>query len=390
MSHVMMKKSLAKALMDSGIHDISPEHVQRFGLGGVVDSIFGGGGGSSAKSNYTPPPIVKQDFLPQIQTQQNNQAQTYGQQQSLANTLLSQSNGTGGLSPAQNQLNQQTGNNVANQAALMAGQRGASANVGAIARLAAQQGANTQQQSVGQAATLEAQERLAAQTALQNQYAQMANQSLQGEQIQQTGQAAQNNAINAGELGTDKINSDAELENQKSSNGITGGFLNSLGSALPMISKGVGGLFSGGGSSLLAGGAGDAAVGGAGGLGAAIEGLGPAAVALAYDGGEIPKKSFSRALLDGGAVPGQAKVEGNSVKNDTEPTMLSPGEVVLPRSVTQSPNASQKAAEFMKHIQDDDTYNAKKDDYGSVISARKSLKDRVAALEKCMGGKIGA
>jgi hypothetical protein len=39
----------------------------------------------------------------------------------------------------------------------------------------------------------------------------------------------------------------------------------------------------------------------------------------------------------GGHVPGKAKVMGNSKLNDTVPAMLSPGEVVLPRTVVQNP-----------------------------------------------------
>lgn len=74
------------------------------------------------------------------------------QQQAVAN-------GTG-PNPAQAMLNQATGQNVANQAALMAGQRGAGANVGLMARQAAQQGAATQQQAAGQAATMQAQQQL--------------------------------------------------------------------------------------------------------------------------------------------------------------------------------------------------------------------------------------
>jgi hypothetical protein len=81
------------------------------------------------------------------------QANTAAQYQNIAN-------GTG-PNPAQAALNQSTGQNVANQAALMAGQRGAGANVGLLARQAAQQGAATQQQAVGQAATLQAQQQLA-------------------------------------------------------------------------------------------------------------------------------------------------------------------------------------------------------------------------------------
>src|ERR1700679_261280 len=66
-----------------------------------------------------------------------NQSQVYGQLQGVAN-------GTG-PNPAQAQLAQATGANTANQAALMAGQRGSAANVGLLARQAAQQGAANQQ-----------------------------------------------------------------------------------------------------------------------------------------------------------------------------------------------------------------------------------------------------
>jgi hypothetical protein len=40
-------------------------------------------------------------------------------------------------------------------------------------------------------------------------------------------------------------------------------------------------------------------------------------------------------MYDGGQVPGQAQVPGDHPANDTVPTMLSPGEVVVPRTVAQ-------------------------------------------------------
>jgi hypothetical protein len=57
-------------------------------------------------------------------------------------------------------LSQATGANTANQAALMAGQRGSGANAGLMARQAAQQGAANQQNSAGQAATMQANQSL--------------------------------------------------------------------------------------------------------------------------------------------------------------------------------------------------------------------------------------
>lgn len=81
-----------------------------------------------------------------------NQSQVYNQFQNVASGA--------GPNPAQAMLNQATGANVANQASLMAGQRGAGSNVGLIARQAAQQGAQAQQQAAGQAATMQANQSL--------------------------------------------------------------------------------------------------------------------------------------------------------------------------------------------------------------------------------------
>lgn len=363
MSHVVMKKNLAKMLMDSSMHDVKDEHLQHFGLGGLVSSILGGGGSSSA--NYKPPPIIKQDFLPQIKNLQGEQSNVYGQQQSLANTLLNQSMGQG-PNPAQMQLAQNTGTNIENQAALMAGQRGASANPGAIARLAAREGGAIQQNATGQGATLQAQQELAAQEALQKQQATMANQALTGEQIQQGGQANQNTAINAGVLGANQLNAQAQAANASNSNALLGGLLQAGGTALGTMFGGpVGGAVAG---SLFSSKHGDTAQ-----------------ASPEYEGGEIPATSFSKHLLNGGAVEGKAKVDGDSLKNDTVPTMLSPGEVVLPRSVTQSANPEAKALEFMRHLDEEKKGNSK--GYGKVLDAKKTLKDRIEHLETlCMGG----
>lgn len=97
---------------------------------------------------------AQQALLQALQNQQGvqNQSQVYNQ---LQNVAAGQ-----GPNPAQAMLNQSTGQNVSNQAALMAGQRGAASNVGLMARQAAQQGANLQQQAVGQGSTMQAQQAL--------------------------------------------------------------------------------------------------------------------------------------------------------------------------------------------------------------------------------------
>ncbi len=133
----------------------------------------------------------QQALLQALQAQNGlgNQSQVYGQLQGVA---------SGAVNPAQAQFAQNTQQNVANQAALMAGQRGANANVGLIARQAAQQGAGIQQQAVGQEAAQQAQNQIAA----MGQAGQLAT-TQAGQQIGQTNantqaqQAEQQSLLNA-------------------------------------------------------------------------------------------------------------------------------------------------------------------------------------------------
>ena len=50
------------------------------------------------------------------------------------------------------------------------------------------------------------------------------------------------------------------------------------------------------------------------------------------EGGMVEESDYKK----GGIVPGKAKMEGDSIKNDIVPAMLSPGELVVPRSKTPS------------------------------------------------------
>lgn len=68
-------------------------------------------------------------------------------------------------------------------------------------------------------------------------------------------------------------------------------------------------------------------------------------------GAGIKKMAMGMARAsDGGKVLGQAKVSGDSLKNDEVPAMLSPGEVVIPRSVIQSDDPVNNAAKFVAAI----------------------------------------
>lgn len=52
----------------------------------------------------------------------------------------------------------------------------------------------------------------------------------------------------------------------------------------------------------------------------------------------------------GGPVPGYAQ-GGDSKRNDTVPAMLSPGEIVIPRSITMAPNAGELSRMFVEEVQ---------------------------------------
>jgi hypothetical protein len=71
-------------------------------------------------------------------------------------------------------------------------------------------------------------------------------------------------------------------------------------------------------------------------------------IARAKAGAEgIAGASGSALMSDGGKVPGKAQVFGDDERNDTVPAMLSPGEIVVPRSMANNPEA---AAEFARAV----------------------------------------
>lgn len=86
----------------------------------------------------------------------------------------------------------------------------------------------------------------------------------------------------------------------------------------------------------------------------------------------------------GGQVPGKAKAKGDNYKNDTVPAMLSPGEIVLPRSVAQSDNAAEKAKAFVEEIKKS---KKGKPDFESLMRYQSALNERLARLEKMLGGR---
>lgn len=212
-----------------------------------------------------------------------------------------------GPNPALDQLHQTTGQNIQNQAALMASQRGAAANPGMIARMAAQQGGALNQQAAGQAATLGSQQRLAQQGLFGDIAGTMAGNQINATRtglegaLQNQGQMMGGlNAANQARMGVDSANKQ-----------LLGGVL-------------------GGAASMLTGMA---------------------------NGGEVQPRQLNlnigahmMNMMSGGHVPGKATVAGDSPQNDTVPAMLSPGEVVIPRSVMNEKDPAAGAHKFVSAI----------------------------------------
>lgn len=176
-------------------------------------------------------------LAPQAQVGVNQQAQ-------LAQMYHNQAMGLG-PNVATNELNQATGQNTQNQAALMASQRGVSANPGMIARQAAMQGAANQQQAAGQAATLQAQQQIAAQDNLArlsaNQIGQAGqsitgqSQATQGEQnILQNANTAENNANVGMQSNINTTNAQTASANANGIGGLIGGGISAIGSIFGM------------------------------------------------------------------------------------------------------------------------------------------------------------
>lgn len=227
---------------------------------GFIGSMLGAGKGSDFVAQGSAPAITSPVNQGQIDTAYNQTQTALKSQEDLLNALAPQ--GTQGMAsqlqlgnqlndqaqgrgpnPAQAQLAQNTSQNVANQASLMAGQRGAGANPAMFARLAAQQGSNIQQNSVGQAATLGAQQQLAAQQQLQQLAATQLgqqqgavtgyNQAAQSEQQNLLNAQSATNMASAGVAANiNNTNSATQIQNSKAQQGIFGGLLGGAGGIL--------------------------------------------------------------------------------------------------------------------------------------------------------------
>lgn len=312
--------------------------------------------------------LAQQEGLTSTLTGQANQGANT--QNNLTDLLTQRANGAG-PNPAQAQLNQNTGQNIQQQAALMAGQRGAGANAGLIARQNAQQGAATQQNSVGQAATMNANQQIAAQNQLQNLASTQVGQgqggvsaltgasnaftgAQQGEQgILQNANTAANNAAVTMQSNINNVNSGVATGNQAQNNTILNDVGKGISSAASFIGGPGGSKYKGGEVKLADGGfvsqyfsepSKKMASGGA--VKRIAAEVSPGEVYLSP--GQVKEVlKGANPMKIGHHVPGKAKVKNDSLKNDTVPADLEEGGVVIPRHITTHKMAPEKAAAFV-------------------------------------------
>lgn len=389
---------------------------------GITGVLFGNPSQYQAQNANLINPATQQQGEQAFNQQMQLSNQLNGQNPQALQAQLQALQGLQGLAsgtgpnPALNQLQQTTGQNVSQQAALMAGQRGSSSNPALMARQIAQQGAATQQQGAGQAATLAAQQQLAGIQGLGGQASNMLNQSFGANQGVLSAVNAQNQANLTNQGNVNNVNATVAAGNQSKNGGIFGGigglFGASEGGRVPHYDLGgdVTGSMSGGQPNLgvdmsmpampagptgsfaanhllsdnepetvgygtlqaenngfmdkmlgrLQQKKGKNALGNIAGLIAMLSQGGqvnhvpamisPDEVVLSHDEAATPElaaRNAARKTQAGDKVPGQARVSGDSEKNDTVPASLEEGGIVVKRSAAKDPK---KAAAFARAV----------------------------------------
>lgn len=228
-----------------------------------------------------------------------------------------------GPNPAQLQFQDNTQTNIANAQGLIASQRGL--NPALAARMGANAASSANQKAALGSALLQQQQQLAATSNLANIYGQMQQANLSHLGI------ANDMTQNA-----NKLNAGVSMGNQEMAGKIVGTIANGASSAAGFGAK----------------------------------------------PGQTPTAAFR-----GGKIGGKAPVPGDSSQNDIVPAMLSPGEIVIPRSQATDPD---KAKTFIDHLMKEQKKEKKYQEieYGDVIKIRREMAEmekRFGRLEKKVG-----
>lgn len=259
------------------------------------------------------------------------------QQTQLAQALSAQSRGEG-PNLATEQMNQGLNTAMQQQAGAISSQKGI--NPALAARMAAEGGAKMQQGVASNAAQIRAQQQLGA----QQQLAGVLQQQRQGNMGQAMGtaeaesrrmmglgqlQQGQNQLQVQNNLGTQGINAGIEQSNTAGRNQALGAGIKAWGDSSAAFMGSMGGMMGG-----------------------------------AAHGGEATVD-----FTDGGHVGGEARVAGDSPENDTVHAMLSPGEIVLPRTIAGD---GDKAKAFVEALT---KHHGQGGGYGRVIAAKRKAQN---------------
>jgi len=255
-----------------------------------------------------------------------------------------------GPSLAQGQLQMATDQNINQAMALGAAQQGQGLGYASALRGIADQSAAARQQAAAQSALIRNQEQM---QAMQGQASLLGG--MRGQDLGQTGMQQQGNQF------YDALKAQASQAN--ANHGVVPALLQAGGSLLGM------GLGRGGGtqsSGLVA----DS------GYGPTQYGSNPVMSDGSGFRGSAPQPGDWTAgnvahASRGGQVPGYAR-GGDAFRNDTVPAMLSPGEIVIPRSITMAPNAGELSRMFVEMVQQHRAKLPASEEHPALRSMRKA------------------
>lgn len=117
---------------------------------------------------------------------------------------------------------------------------------------------------------------------------------------------------------------------------------------------------------------------------------GKVGAAIATGGASTAKDAIKGATEEltgkarGGRIDGHAMVKGDHPANDTVPALLSPGEIVIPRSIAQAKDAPEKAAAFVAALQ---KAEAKPLSRSTAAKRIAELEAELAAMKAARGGR---
>lgn len=83
----------------------------------------------------------------------------------------------------------------------------------------------------------------------------------------------------------------------------------------------------------------------------------------------------------GGKVNGKAPVPGDHPANDTVPAMLSPGEIVVPRSAATNPKMAKQFIDQVMSGKTQETQSGDEVTYADVLAAQKQLQQMISKLK---------